>query len=329
MDDQSTATLRVRLLGGFRVERDGQPVPDGAWQRRPARTLVKLLATCPGHRLHREQVENLLWPDAEPGTAAAPLRKALHYARHALEPDLAPRQASATLRLADDMLSLEAVDVDADGFESAATAALAAGSLDALRDAADRYDGELLPEDRYADWAAARRETLARLHCDLLLAMATIHERRGERQPAAELLRRLLRDDPAREDIHRRLMTLAATSGNRHDALLQYQQCRATLRDELETEPAPETERLYHDILSGNVATVPSARTPLPAVARRQVERPLAGRRVVLARLTAALDRAEHGEGAAILVLGELGIGKSRLLAEIALTAHRRDMVVL
>src|SRR5947209_5083892 len=64
--DGGSAPLRIFLLGGFRVERNGHWVPLGAWARREAaRVLVKLLATTPGHRLHREQVLDLLWPDVD------------------------------------------------------------------------------------------------------------------------------------------------------------------------------------------------------------------------------------------------------------------------
>lgn len=323
--------LRVVLLGGFRVARGDEPISDAAWQRRSARQLVKLLATHPTHRLHREEVEELLWPEGPPGAADGKLRKALHYARHALEPDLAPRQPSAYLHLDDELLALDPdrCAVDADAFETAAAAALASGELDALRDACDGYPAELLPEDRYEDWSASRREALAALHRSLLLEMATAHERRGERGAAAELLRRLLRDDPAGEEVHRRLMTLAAAGGNRHEALRQYQACRAALRDELGVDPEPETERLYQEVLAGRAVASGLAAPALPAIVRRQAERPLIGRDDALGTLRAALDRAARGDGGAVLVRGEMGVGKSRLLAELALAAHGRGTAVL
>src|SRR5437667_8477027 len=79
------ADLRLELLGGFRVAVGGRPVPDEAWRRRKAAGLVKLLALAPAHRLHREQAMDALWPELEPDAAAANLRKAVHYARRALD----------------------------------------------------------------------------------------------------------------------------------------------------------------------------------------------------------------------------------------------------
>ena len=57
------------------------------WRLRKAASLVKLLALAPGHRLHREQVMDLLWPDLATRAASNNLRQALHTARQALEPD--------------------------------------------------------------------------------------------------------------------------------------------------------------------------------------------------------------------------------------------------
>src|SRR5438132_9048383 len=91
----TVATLRVGLLGGFRVERDGFPVPDFAWQRRSAKRLTKLLATVPSHALHREQILELFWPNADIASSRNSLAKALHAARRALEPRRLAREDSS------------------------------------------------------------------------------------------------------------------------------------------------------------------------------------------------------------------------------------------
>ena len=89
--------LRLWLLGGFRVEAGGRPVEGGAWRLRDARRLAKLLAATPGHRLHREQVLEALWPDATPERATGALHQALHAARRALRPDVSPRHGRHVL----------------------------------------------------------------------------------------------------------------------------------------------------------------------------------------------------------------------------------------
>ena len=87
--------LQLRLLGGFHAERADGGWPVSGWQRRTAKTLTKLLATTPGHRLHREQVLEILWPEVDPESALNSFGKALHAARHALEPELPPRESSS------------------------------------------------------------------------------------------------------------------------------------------------------------------------------------------------------------------------------------------
>ena len=77
-------TIEITLLGGFAVVVDGRGVDERAWGRRHAAALVKLLALAPGHRLHREQLLDLLWPDDALDVAAPKLHKAAHFARRAL-----------------------------------------------------------------------------------------------------------------------------------------------------------------------------------------------------------------------------------------------------
>ena len=94
------AELRIWLLGEFRAEVDSRPVPDGSWRRNKAKAVVKLLALAPRHRLHREQLMDLLWPELAPAAAAANLRKAVHFARQSLAPE--------HLALRDELLRLQA-----------------------------------------------------------------------------------------------------------------------------------------------------------------------------------------------------------------------------
>src|ERR1700760_2573575 len=67
-------SYQIGLLGRFVVRVDGQPVPDGAWRHKRAAELVKILALTEPHRLHSEQVMDLLWPDLAPDAAAGNLQ---------------------------------------------------------------------------------------------------------------------------------------------------------------------------------------------------------------------------------------------------------------
>src|ERR687889_604636 len=78
--------VRIWMLGGFRISVGSRTITQDAWRLRKAAALVKLLALAPGHRLHREQVMDILWPDSGRRAASNSLRKTLHAARKVLDP---------------------------------------------------------------------------------------------------------------------------------------------------------------------------------------------------------------------------------------------------
>ncbi len=146
--------VSVTLLGGFSASVDGVSVDPGVWRLKKARELVKLLALAPGHRLHREQVMDVLWRDRAPAAAANNLHQAVHVARRALGAD--------AIDVREGMLSLTA-EIDVDRFERTAAEARRKAIPAPYRAALALYRGELLPENRYDDWVEDRREELAEL----------------------------------------------------------------------------------------------------------------------------------------------------------------------
>ena len=155
----------MTLLGGFAAAVDGVPVPGTAWRLKKARELVKLLALAPGHRLHREQAMDLLWRDRAPAAAANNLHQAVYVARRALD--------AGAIEVRDEVLEL-AAEVDVDQLRLAAAEARRARTHAAYRAALSLYRGELLPENRYDDWAAERREELAELAAELADELAAL-----------------------------------------------------------------------------------------------------------------------------------------------------------
>src|SRR6266508_3186031 len=100
------AGLRLSLLGAFRVVVGDREVPDDAWRLRKPRQLLKILALAPDHRLHREQVMDLLWPDLDPAAAANNLHKSLHVLRNVLEPERAPSAPSTYVQFEGEHIAL-------------------------------------------------------------------------------------------------------------------------------------------------------------------------------------------------------------------------------
>ncbi len=212
------------LLGRFAVRVDGQPVPAGAWRHKRAAELVKVLALADAHRLHCEQVVHLLWPDLAPDAAAGNLRKAVHFARACLGSATAIGRSGEMLELCPE----GQVYVDAVSFEAAARA----GQIGAL----EAYQGELLPEDRYAPWAAEPRDRLRALYLQLL--------------KTAGRWERVLEVDPADEEAHRALMQRAGDAGDRRAAVRQFERLCERLRADLGAGPDRKSVALYERAIS-------------------------------------------------------------------------------
>lgn len=168
VEGREPEVVRIWLLGGFRVSVGPRVIEEDEWRLRKAASLVKLLALAPGHRLHREQVMDLLWGDSDAKAAANNLRYALHHARRVLDPvGSGAGTALRYLSLWGDSLELcpnAPLWVDAEVFEEAVAAAKRLREPAAYRAALDLYAGNLLPEDRYDEWAEDRREGLRTSH---------------------------------------------------------------------------------------------------------------------------------------------------------------------
>jgi predicted ATPase/DNA-binding SARP family transcriptional activator/DNA-binding CsgD family transcriptional regulator len=248
-------TVRIRLLGGFSVSVGTRNVRQDAWRLGKAANLVKLLALASGHRLHREQLMDLLWPDLGLRAASNNLRQALHVARRTLHPD--PAVASRYLSLSGGQLMIcpeGRLWVDVEAFEQAATTARRSKDPAAYRAAIELYSGDLLPEDRYEGWAEERRETLRQTRLRLLVELARLYEERGEKfGPAIETLGEAVGQEPTNEEAHVSLMRLYALCGRKGEALAQYGRLEEVLARELGTEPAASSRALREEIASGRL----------------------------------------------------------------------------
>ncbi|MBA3950412.1 MAG: AAA family ATPase [Rubrobacter sp.] len=324
------------MLGGFRVSVGFRVVEATSWRIRKAATLVKLLALAPGHRLHRERVTNLLWPDLGTKSATNNLHRVLHFARALLESTPADA-AFRHLALQGDTLALcpdGLLWVDVEAFEEAAATARRSREPMAYRAAIELYEGELLPEDRYEEWTEEKREALRRLYLALLVELAGLHKEREEYEPAVEALRRVVSEEPTAEEAHVGLMRVYAISGQHHEAVLQYGQLRDALSRKLDTEPAGASRRLYEEIRSGRFQTGLS-----PSVGRPSEEPTGSSRHNLPASLTSFVGRERALlEARRLLSMTHLltlngagGCGKTRLALEVAadLVGAYRDGVWL
>src|SRR5256886_5268441 len=268
----TSALLEVSTLGRFKLHRDRSILSGGNWNRRKVCDLFKLLLSAEQHRLHREQVQEILWPTSTSEQAANSFGKTLYLLRRALEPDLAAgKGSSSTYVLLDHdtlMLIPDRMEIDADVFEASAKqlqARMRSRSFKRQDSQADfhlldefdavlaLYKGDYLREDLYEDWAQRRRDRLRRVYSWLLENAAKVALENAQGQRASEYLQALLERNSADEQTHRQLMLVYARMGRRSDALNQYQLLRAALREELDANPLPETVDLYNRIQAGSI----------------------------------------------------------------------------
>jgi len=233
----------MSLLGRFEVRAGDDVIIDEVWHHRNAKALLKLLAVQRDRALHREQVLDAFWSKLNPSAAAANLRKILFDLR-----------AEFTARQVNMVILSPEISLDIDEFRSCARAArFAQDRLDLYEEAISHYRGDLLVEDRYAEWTEGPRRELRDLHNDLLIEMSQLYAAAGKLELAAERLQRLLEADPLNEDANRLMMRVYAEVGSRQKAHRQYKSFRAALRREIGAAPSEETETLIRDILAGKV----------------------------------------------------------------------------
>jgi len=308
-------------------DRNG-PRPSPAHEEGPG--LLAYLALPPGRAHPRDKLVTLLWGDSPEGPARNSLRQALFALRRALPPD-AVRGESDTIAL-----DPSAVEVDVAAFERG----VADGTPAALAAAVPLYRGDLLAglsvegTGDFEEWLLGERERLRELALEGLARLLAHQRAAGATEAAVQTGLALVGLDPLQEPAHRALMRLSAEAGRRGAALRQYQQCVGVLRRELGVEPEAETKQLYQELLRQRPGRAASSDrlAPAPRAPDREVsapETPLIGRDVELAMLRNALAEAGSGHGRAVAVLGEAGVGKSRLLVEAATEARQAGSHVL
>jgi predicted ATPase/DNA-binding SARP family transcriptional activator/DNA-binding CsgD family transcriptional regulator len=250
--------VRVKLLGGFSVSVGSRSVRQDRWRSKKAASLVKLLALVPGHRMHREQAIDLLWPDSGKKAASNNLRQVVYGARRVLHSG----SRESYLGLRDEQLVLcphGQLWVDVDAFEEVASTARRSREPAAFRTAIDLYMGDLLPEDRYEEWAEGRRNELRQLYLALLIDLAGLYEGREEYALAIEVLRKATTEEPPLEEAYTSLMRLYALLGRPERALAQYERLRDALQRDIGTRPTEATRSVRDKIAAGRLPTAQPA----------------------------------------------------------------------
>jgi oligopeptide transport system substrate-binding protein len=310
-------TLEVYQLGTLEMRCDGQPL-----SKPPTLKSQSLFAYLVLHRQQpqpRERLAGLFWGERTERKARRSLATALWHIRRCLPEETLLLSDSHTAQF-DPQSDLW---LDVEEFERKA----ARDDMASLQSAVALYRGDFL-DGFYDDWIISERYRLEGLLLDVLARLMLGREAGGEHQAALEAALRLLGRDPLREDAHRLAMRAHCRLGQRNAALEQYHRCREIVLQELGAEPMVETTQLYQAIMEERFevaalpellpvevpATRPAGRSPLDVIAPVR----LVGREEELTFLLGCWQRAQAREGGLVLISGEAGVGKTRLVEEFA-----------
>jgi len=305
--------VRIRVLGELEITRGEAVVPLPTSKK--TRALLGYLVVARGRPQPRQRLCELFWDGPDDPRAA--LRWSLTKIRPLVD-------GPGEKRLVADRehVAFEPRGASVDLVSALEAAAAAHAPLDALRAAADLYRGELLegldlPDCyRYHEWCVAQREAARKARATLL---TTLVERLAD-DPAAALpyARAHVAIDPLAESAHVAVMRLLGALGRPREALQQYERCRRMLEAQLGRSPSRELEVARAAVGQTTASAAPPAkaiRAAPPAPPRTA----LIGRAAERETIAAALRDATGGALRTVLLIsGEPGIGKTRLLEEAA-----------
>jgi DNA-binding SARP family transcriptional activator len=214
--------LDIRAFGAFTVEADGEPVHLDRVKPR-ARAVLRFLAVRPGVAIHREVIQEALWPDVDGPTGARSLHVAVSALRGLLSEALGTDSTRLIAREGDAYrLAVEPGQVDVGRFERAMARArgarnggarAGAGTAD-FAEALGLYRGDLLPQDGPSEWAVERREHFRREAVEAATNVAEDALAAGDLEEAIRICRRGLELDRFHDPLWRVLIASREMAGD-------------------------------------------------------------------------------------------------------------------
>ena len=238
------ASVRIWLCGELRLEVGGERV-ESRLSRRRSRQLLALLVVCDAG-FSREQLIEMLWPEAPAGARDCALRQLMSELRGCLGGGMLEGRAFVRLALpADAFVDVRAAEQASQRSWEAIAARRWCQARELAREALSFASVEFLPGET-GDWVEQRRRELADLELSAIetLAVACLEDS-GHQRAAERAARRLVWRAPFRERGWALLMRALLGQGNPAEALRVFERLRVLLRDELCTVPSAELRALH------------------------------------------------------------------------------------
>ncbi len=309
--------LNIRLMGAPEVQLGpggGAALP---LNHLKARALLFYLAAA-GQAQTRDHLATLLWSESGGSEAHHSLRTSLYHLRQALQAG----GADSALVIDGEMLGLRIDAYECDVLEFRRL--LVKADEPSLAEAAALYRGPFLQgfslgdAPLFEDWVQVEQTRLGQSCLEALERLSTAAESHEDWALALRHAQQMIGIDPLSEAAQQRCIRSHLRLGEIGQALRQYRQFEDQLREELGLTPSPETQALLSEVLHRQRRD-----TPLDSLSERPSRLlphslPFIGRDQLLEQILAASQEVQAGRGMTVLLQGEGGIGKSRLLDELA-----------
>lgn len=319
--------LHVQMLGGFGVRADERDLP--SLGSRAASSLLAYLVLNRDRPQTRDLLAGRFWSDLPEDKARRQLSNALWRIRKTLDPEVDGRSvidaSTNDVRLSRDLdlrVDVEVFERRLDELTRRRQADRQSVSAANLADVVESYRGDLL-SGYYDEWINGPRERIRGRYLEAVVQLVRMHSRAGDYESSLRYARSLVEAEPLSDEWQRELIRLYALNGQPSAAEQHYERYAAHLKHELDARPGREItalmERIRNDAAAPPILEPPTGEERISFVGRKRE------RARLLERVNDLLD----GNGGFVLVEGEAGAGKSRLMEEVASGAEWRNVQVL
>ena len=322
------------MLGLLEVVEDGRPLAIGPGKER---ALLALLLMNTNQPLSIDRLIEELWDERQqPENSAKTVQIYISRLRgHLGRGRIVTTSAGYMLRAEPGELDARCFEQLADEGQSQLEAGNPARAEIVLSEALDLWRGDAFADFRFDAFAQAEIGRLRELYGSAVADRVDARIALGRAEELISELRALVREQPLWERPRRQLMLALYQAGRQADALELYQSTRRLLANELGLDPSAELQALERAILNQapeiEKPTRPRSRVPRTAAGKAaETSRGVfVGRETELDQLTSGLEDVLAGRGRLFLLVGEPGIGKSRLAEEMAARASAAGARVL
>ena len=254
-DNHPGYTLRIQTLGKFRLQLGNRVIAESDWQRGKAKELFEFFITNKNKLVDREEIFREIWPDQDEDAANRSFKVSLNSLLKTIEPHRKAREESYFIKRNGAFYGINPDSVyqlDAVLFEEWVSEGLIEKDPYQAKELLERglklYEGDYLPDHRFADWCLTERERLQVIFLRAAEMLAQVAVRLTDFELSIHWCESILMEEDTWEEAYRLLMYCYYQKNNRPQAIKWYNKCKKILHAELGVEPMEATKEMYRMI---------------------------------------------------------------------------------